>query len=143
MRVILGGQTVAESDDVIVLHEPGRYPVAYFPKSSILQVLGCVGERRPRRAAIPFRALRSPVSSIFETRPEDLAYALVPERARRPTVLLLAEDWELRASGGVGADVSASKVPGQQACGAAGLSAVLVRASPALARPIRASRRCW
>ncbi len=36
MRVMLGGHVIAESDDVIVLHEPGRYPVAYFPKSSIL-----------------------------------------------------------------------------------------------------------
>ena len=36
MRVMLGGQTIAESDDVIVLHEPGRYPVAYFPRISIL-----------------------------------------------------------------------------------------------------------
>ena len=35
MRVILGGQSVAESDEVIVLHEPARYPVAYFPKRSI------------------------------------------------------------------------------------------------------------
>jgi uncharacterized protein (DUF427 family) len=35
MRVMLGGQAIAESDDVIVLHEPGRYPVAYFPKRSI------------------------------------------------------------------------------------------------------------
>jgi uncharacterized protein (DUF427 family) len=35
MRVMLGGRAVAESDDVVVLHEPARYPVAYFPKSSI------------------------------------------------------------------------------------------------------------
>jgi uncharacterized protein (DUF427 family) len=37
MRVMLGGQPVAESDEVIVLHEPARYPVAYFPRSSIRQ----------------------------------------------------------------------------------------------------------
>jgi uncharacterized protein (DUF427 family) len=36
MRVMLGGQSIAESDDVVVLHEPGRYPVAYFPRISIL-----------------------------------------------------------------------------------------------------------
>ena len=31
MRVEFGGQVIAVSDDVVVLHEPGRYPVAYFP----------------------------------------------------------------------------------------------------------------
>ena len=35
MKVVLGGQTIAESDDVTVLHEPGRYPVAYFLKASV------------------------------------------------------------------------------------------------------------
>jgi uncharacterized protein (DUF427 family) len=31
MRAVLGGETVVESDDAVVLFEPGRYPVAYFP----------------------------------------------------------------------------------------------------------------
>jgi len=31
MRVQFAGAWVADSDDVVVLHEPGRYPVAYFP----------------------------------------------------------------------------------------------------------------
>jgi uncharacterized protein (DUF427 family) len=31
MRAELGGRTVVESDDAVVLFEPGRYPVAYFP----------------------------------------------------------------------------------------------------------------
>ena len=31
MGVIFGGQSIAESDDVVLLHEPARYPVAYFP----------------------------------------------------------------------------------------------------------------
>ena len=30
MRVRLGDQWVADSDNVVLLHEPGRYPVAYF-----------------------------------------------------------------------------------------------------------------
>jgi uncharacterized protein (DUF427 family) len=30
MRVKFGGMWVADSEDVILLHEPGRYPVAYF-----------------------------------------------------------------------------------------------------------------
>ena len=31
MRVRFGGEWIAQSDDVVLLHEPGRYPVAYFP----------------------------------------------------------------------------------------------------------------
>jgi uncharacterized protein (DUF427 family) len=34
MRVMFGGQSIAASDDVVLLHEPARYPVAYFPKES-------------------------------------------------------------------------------------------------------------
>jgi uncharacterized protein (DUF427 family) len=35
MRVLFGGAWIAQSDDVTLLHEPGRYPVAYFPRSDI------------------------------------------------------------------------------------------------------------
>lgn len=35
MRVLFAGAWIAHSDDVVLLHEPGRYPVAYFPKSDI------------------------------------------------------------------------------------------------------------
>jgi len=32
LRAELDGRTVAESDDAVLLFEPGRYPVAYFPR---------------------------------------------------------------------------------------------------------------
>jgi uncharacterized protein (DUF427 family) len=35
MRVRAGGVWIADSEDVVLLHEPGRYPVAYFPRSDI------------------------------------------------------------------------------------------------------------
>jgi len=35
MRVRFGGAWIADSEDVVLLHEPGRYPVAYFPQHSI------------------------------------------------------------------------------------------------------------
>jgi uncharacterized protein (DUF427 family) len=35
MRVLFGGSWIAESEDVVLLHEPGRYPVAYFPRGDI------------------------------------------------------------------------------------------------------------
>jgi uncharacterized protein (DUF427 family) len=35
MRVRFADRWIADSEDVVLLHEPGRYPVAYFPKSDI------------------------------------------------------------------------------------------------------------
>lgn len=36
MRVRFGGEWVADSEDVVLLHEPGRYPVAYFPLGDVV-----------------------------------------------------------------------------------------------------------
>lgn len=77
MRVRLGGNWVGDSQDVVLLHEPGRYPVAYFPRGDISEgtlaeedvvtnhaVLGPVrwfsahsGQRDVRRAAWAYSAL--------------------------------------------------------------------------------------
>ena len=35
MRVRFGGAWIADSEDVVLLHEPGRYPVAYFPLAAV------------------------------------------------------------------------------------------------------------
>ncbi|MEV5834862.1 DUF427 domain-containing protein [Nocardia sp. NPDC052112] len=35
MRVQFGGQWVADSEDVVLLHEPDRYPVAFFPLADV------------------------------------------------------------------------------------------------------------
>jgi uncharacterized protein (DUF427 family) len=35
MRVLFGGIWIADSEQVTLLHEPGRYPVAYFPATDI------------------------------------------------------------------------------------------------------------
>jgi uncharacterized protein (DUF427 family) len=35
MRVQFGGAWIADSEDVVLLHEPGRYPVAYFPPGDV------------------------------------------------------------------------------------------------------------
>jgi len=37
MRVLFGGVWIADSEDVLLLFEPGRYPVAYFPETDIVQ----------------------------------------------------------------------------------------------------------
>src|SRR5438552_2753515 len=39
MRVELAGATVAQSDGVTLLHETGRYPVAYFPPAEVDRAL--------------------------------------------------------------------------------------------------------
>jgi uncharacterized protein (DUF427 family) len=35
MRVLFGGRWIAESEGVLLLFEPGRYPIAYFPQADI------------------------------------------------------------------------------------------------------------
>jgi uncharacterized protein (DUF427 family) len=35
MRVRFGGTWIADSQDVFLLFEPGRYPVAYFPETDV------------------------------------------------------------------------------------------------------------
>ena len=35
MRVRFGGEWIADSEDVILLHVPGRYPVAYFKRDDV------------------------------------------------------------------------------------------------------------
>ncbi|MFJ4845732.1 MULTISPECIES: DUF427 domain-containing protein [unclassified Streptomyces] len=35
MRVRYAGEWIADSEDVVLLHEPGRYPVAYFPRTAV------------------------------------------------------------------------------------------------------------
>jgi uncharacterized protein (DUF427 family) len=35
MRVRFAGEWIADSEDVVVLHEPGHYPVAYFPAGAV------------------------------------------------------------------------------------------------------------
>src|SRR5262245_58027347 len=37
MRVSFAGTWIADSENVLVLFEPGRYPVAYFPQSEVSQ----------------------------------------------------------------------------------------------------------
>ena len=35
MRVQFEGEWIADSEDVVLLHEPGHYPVAYFPRADV------------------------------------------------------------------------------------------------------------
>jgi uncharacterized protein (DUF427 family) len=46
MRAELGGRTVVQTDDAVLLFEPGRYPVAYFPAADFAEGALRPGEHR-------------------------------------------------------------------------------------------------
>jgi uncharacterized protein (DUF427 family) len=50
MRVRFGGVWIADSEDVLLLFEPGRYPVAYFPLTDIARDVLERGEHRTQHA---------------------------------------------------------------------------------------------
>ena len=50
MRVRFGGAWIADSEDVVLLHEPGRYPVAYFPLADITEGVLQASEYTTRHA---------------------------------------------------------------------------------------------
>ena len=61
MRVAFGGAQIAQSDDVVILHEPGRYPVAYFPKADVADTVLAATERvteHPELGATAWYAVR-------------------------------------------------------------------------------------
>lgn len=61
MRVRFGGAWIAQSDDVVILHEPGRYPVAYFPRGDIAEGVLEATERttaHPELGATSWSAVR-------------------------------------------------------------------------------------
>lgn len=84
MRVKYDGAWIADSENVILLHEPGRYPVAYFPRADVdepvLTASGKVthhkdlgdtawytvrsGDRTTERAAWEFTALPGHASEL-------------------------------------------------------------------------------
>ena len=84
MRVKFAGAWIADSEDAVILHEPGRYPVAYFPLTDISygvldsagdvtqhQDLGATawyvvraGEQRKNRAAWQHTALPDHASEL-------------------------------------------------------------------------------
>ena len=61
MRVMFGGEWIAQSDGVVILHEPGRYPVAYFPREDIADGVLADSERtteHPELGATAWYAVR-------------------------------------------------------------------------------------
>ncbi|MEE6175161.1 DUF427 domain-containing protein [Mycobacterium sp. 050134] len=48
MRVRFADHWIADSEDVLLLHEPGRYPVAYFPRGDVEEEILIPEERATR-----------------------------------------------------------------------------------------------
>src|SRR5215470_10153202 len=48
MRVRFGGKWIADSEDVVILFEPGRYPVAYFAEKDVAPECLQMGEHTTR-----------------------------------------------------------------------------------------------
>ncbi|NKZ11263.1 DUF427 domain-containing protein [Mycolicibacterium septicum DSM 44393] len=67
MRVKLGDKWIADSQDVVLLHEPGRYPVAYFPADDlspgVLDVEGVVTDH-PELGPVEWFSARSADRSV-------------------------------------------------------------------------------
>ena len=52
MRVQFADEWIADSEDVLLLHEPGRYPVAYFPVADVAPGVLGVEDRVTRHAEL-------------------------------------------------------------------------------------------
>jgi uncharacterized protein (DUF427 family) len=52
MQVQFAGEWIADSEDVVLLHEPGRYPVAYFPLGDVQSDVLTQGERTTQHAEL-------------------------------------------------------------------------------------------
>src|SRR3954454_12809619 len=50
LRAVLGGRTVVQSDAAVLLFEPGRYPVAYFPLADFADGVLRATDHRTRHA---------------------------------------------------------------------------------------------
>ena len=102
MRVRLGDQWIADSEDVVLLHEPARYPVAYFPRADVLARRAGRREpdhpaRRTRRHGVVHRQGRRPRSATRRLAAHCAARACAG--TRRPGRLRLAGDGRLLRRG--------------------------------------------
>ena len=69
MRVKFGGAWIADSEDVVLLHEPGRYPVAYFPLGDIFPERAAGQRAHHRSTATSGRRPGTPSGPATHSRP--------------------------------------------------------------------------
>jgi uncharacterized protein (DUF427 family) len=93
MRIELAGAVVAHSDRVTLLHETGRYPVAYFPQADVAQGLLKPSGKRTRHPQLGETVWRS--LEIDGERFDDVAWSHPrPPRHARLLAGLVAFVWD-------------------------------------------------
>jgi len=93
VRVVLGGETVADSEDVLLLHPPGRTPTYLFPREHVRTELFEPGDRRRSDPGMGERTYWT--VRVGDRRAADAAYSWPqpPEAAAR-IAGMVAFDWD-------------------------------------------------
>ncbi|HEV2770970.1 MAG TPA: DUF427 domain-containing protein, partial [Solirubrobacteraceae bacterium] len=94
VRVVLGGQTVAESNAVVLVHPPARTPTYLFPREHVRTDLLEPSERRRSDPGMGVGTYWT--VAVGERRAVDAAYAWEdpPEGAAAMIAGLIAFDWD-------------------------------------------------
>lgn len=93
VRVVLAGQTVAESDEVLLLHPPGRTPTYLFPREHVRMHFFESSERRPSDPGMGVRTYWT--VAVGDRRAADAAYSWEqPPESAAPITGLIAFDWD-------------------------------------------------
>ena len=82
MRVRFGGSWIADSEDVLLLHEPGHYPVAFFPASSVIAEALKIEERVTQHHELGPTRWFTVRAGEAESPRAAWEYTAVPEHAR-------------------------------------------------------------
>ncbi|MFJ8158269.1 DUF427 domain-containing protein [Streptomyces sp. NPDC094468] len=82
MRVRFNGSWIADSEDVLLLHEPGRYPVAYFPREDVEQTALVDGGRVTRHQDLGDTAWYAVSAGGRTTERAAWAFTALPPHAR-------------------------------------------------------------
>ena len=93
VRVLLGGELVADSNDVRLLHPPGRTPTYLFPREHVRTALLVPGDRQQSDRGMGLRTYWTVTAG--DHRAQDAAYAWEqPPEAAAAIAGLLAFDWD-------------------------------------------------
>jgi uncharacterized protein (DUF427 family) len=81
MRVRFGGVWIADSEDVVLLHEPARYPVAYFPLGDVAEGVLRPGGHTTRHRDLGPTAWYTVVAGTAEKQRAAYEHAELPDHA--------------------------------------------------------------
>jgi len=81
MRVRFGDRWIADSQDVVLLHEPGRYPVAYFPRDDVESGVLAAEEQHTRHSDLGETTWFTAVAGDHTVRRAAWGHTALPEYA--------------------------------------------------------------